>query len=120
STMNPGFMSINGDAFSTTSPILPVIHGGQIMRRSLEELFTEHPHQVGETYAQHFGVASSYSARLFAASCAALVHAFLPFLCVTTASRAIKSMYAAMTRRGATAPLPIARPDGQLRQDYVI
>jgi hypothetical protein len=90
------------------------------MRRSLEDLFTDHPHAVGETYTQHFGVAMSYSGRLFAASCAAFVHAFLPFLCVTTASKAIKQMYANMTSRGATAPLPTRASEGQLRQDYVI
>jgi hypothetical protein len=91
------------------------------MRHQLEDLFTAHPHAVGETYGEHFGVAMSYSARLFRASCAAFVHAFLPFLCVTTASKAIKEMYANMTRRGATTPLPTARASGgQLRQDYVI
>jgi hypothetical protein len=64
----------------------------------------------------------SYSGRLFAASCAAFVHAFVPFLCVTTASRAIKAMYANMTSRGATAPLPSAsRAMSEPRiQDYAI
>jgi hypothetical protein len=89
------------------------------MQNSLKDLFTAHPHAVGESYGEHFGVALSYSARLFAASCAALVHAFLPFLCVTTASRAIKEMYADMTRRGATAPLP-GPSQGRLAQDYAI
>ena len=89
------------------------------MRHSIEDLFTAHPHAVGETYGEHFGVALSYSGRLFRASCAALVHAFLPFLCVTTASAAIKRMYADMTRRGATAPLP-SQSGEYLRQDYVI
>jgi hypothetical protein len=62
------------------------------MVHSLEELFTAHPRAVGESYGEHFGVAMSYSLRLFAAAGAAFVHAFLPFLCVTTASRAIKGM----------------------------
>jgi hypothetical protein len=87
---------------------------------SLEELFTAHPHAVGESYGEHFGVAMSYSLRLFAAAGAALVHAFLPFLCVTTASRAIKGMYADMTRRGATAPLARPAGEGQLLTDYTI
>jgi hypothetical protein len=90
------------------------------MQNSLKDLFTAHPHAVGESYAEHFGVALSYSARLFAASCAALVHAFLPFLCVTTASSAIKAMYADMTRRGATTPLPNRADGRQLSQDYAI
>jgi Family of unknown function (DUF6356) len=93
----------------------------EAMANSLKEMFTDHPHAVGESYGEHFGVAMSYSGRLFAASCAAFVHALLPFLCVTTASSAIKSMYANMTRRGATAPLPSAQPAGErLIQDYAI
>ncbi len=64
----------------------------------------------------------SYAGRLFAASCAAFVHALLPFLFVTTASSAIKAMYANMTRRGATSPLPGASgaTEGRLFQDYAI
>ena len=72
-------------------------------------LFLDHPASVDESYGEHFGVAMSYSGRLFAASCAALVHALLPFLFVTTASTAIKGMYANMTRRGATPPLSAPR-----------
>jgi hypothetical protein len=90
------------------------------MVNPLEELFTAHPRAVGESYGEHFGVATSYSLRLFAAACAALVHAFLPFLFVTTASRAIKGMYADMTRRGATTPIASPRGEGQLLTDYVI
>lgn len=70
--------------------------------------FTHHPQAVGESYGQHFGVALRYSGRLFLAAGAALVHAFLPFLFEKTASNAIKAMYADMTRRGATSPLPAA------------
>ena len=92
------------------------------MPNSLKDLFTDHPHAVGETYGEHFGVAMSYSGRLFAASCAAFMHALLPFLFVTTASRAIKGMYANMTSRGATTPLPSAShalSDPRM-QDYAI
>ena len=89
------------------------------MANPVEELFMAHPRAVGESYGEHFGVALSYSVRLFGAACAAFVHAFLPFLFVTTASRAIKSMYANMTQRGATAP--IASPSqGQHLTDYAI
>lgn len=70
--------------------------------------FTHHPQAVGENYGQHFGVAMRYSGRLFLAAGAAFVHAFLPFLFEKTASNAIKAMYADMTRRGATTPVPAA------------
>jgi hypothetical protein len=92
------------------------------MPNSLKDMFTDHPHAVGESYGEHFTVAMSYSGRLFAASCAAFMHALLPFLFVTTASSAIKGMYANMTRRGATTPLPEAGRPGEARlvQDYAI
>ena len=73
--------------------------------KSLTTLFTDHPTAVGETYLEHFGVASRYAGRLFAAGFCALVHAFLPFAFEKTASNAIKAMYANMTKRGATQPV---------------
>jgi hypothetical protein len=87
---------------------------------SFKDLFTDHPQAVGESYGEHFGVALSYSGRLFAASCAAFLHALLPFLFVTTASSAIKAMYANMTRRGATSQLQTSAQEGRLSQDYAI
>ena len=53
---------------------------------SLKHLFTDHPEAVGEWYFEHMSVALSFAGPLLAAGLAALVHAFLPFLCVTTAS----------------------------------
>jgi hypothetical protein len=89
------------------------------MPNEIKDLFTDHPHAVGETYGEHFGVAMTYAGKLFVASCAAFVHALLPFLFVTTASRSIKSMYANMTNRGATAPLPCTSPASAPRvQDW--
>jgi hypothetical protein len=79
--------------------------------------FTHHPEQLGETYGSHFMHALKYSGRLFAAGGAALTHAFLPFLFEKTASNAVKSMYADMTSRGATAPLeqPTAAPAARMQ-----
>lgn len=89
------------------------------MQTPIKSLFMEHPHAVGETYGEHFGVAMSYAGRLFLAACAAFVHALLPFLFVTTASNAIKGMYANMTKRGATAPIA-QLADARMSQDYAI
>jgi hypothetical protein len=66
---------------------------------SLKTLFTEHPDAVGESYLEHMAVALSFAGPLLAAGLAALVHAFLPFLCVTTASSTVKRLYARMTNR---------------------
>lgn len=66
---------------------------------SLKRLFTEHPDAVGETYFEHMGVALRFAGSLSVAAVAAFLHAFLPFCCVTTASKIIKRLYARMTHR---------------------
>ena len=65
----------------------------------LKSLFTEHPEAVGESYFEHMGVALSFAGPLLAAGMAALVHAVLPFLCVTTASGTVKQLHARMVNR---------------------
>jgi hypothetical protein len=68
--------------------------------------FTEHPASVGETYGEHFAVATYFAGIMIAAGLACLVHAVLPFAFTTTASRAIARLSTRMTsRRGARAPL---------------
>jgi hypothetical protein len=62
-------------------------------------LFTTHPHAVGESYVRHFGVALSYSGRMFAAAFCALVHAVLPFMFEKTASGMLRKMVADMDSR---------------------
>ncbi|MBM6593785.1 DUF6356 family protein [Microvirga pudoricolor] len=77
---------------------------------SLKQLFTEHPESVGESYFDHMRVALSFAGPLALAALAALVHAFLPFLFVTTASATVKRLYARMANRvphhRATGPVP--------------
>jgi Family of unknown function (DUF6356) len=82
--------------------------GSNAMPDTTKNLFTAHPHAVGESYGQHFGVAMRYSGRLFYASFCAFVHAFLPFAYEKTASTMIRGMVADMDRRThqpTTAPL---------------
>ena len=55
-------------------------------------IFTEHPTQVSETYLQHMKKALTFSFKLLGMSCQALLHAFFPFLFVSTVSEKIKSM----------------------------
>jgi hypothetical protein len=59
----------------------------------IERLFTDHPASVDETYIEHLVAASSFSARMFVASLACLVHAILPFMFVKTGSVAIETLY---------------------------
>ena len=60
---------------------------------NLSKLFTEHPASVDETYFGHMAFAAWFASRLFMAGGAALVHAVLPFLCETTASRIVRELY---------------------------
>ena len=102
---------------------------------NLKRLFTEHPDHVGETYVEHMKVALSFAGPLAAGAAAALVHAFLPFLFVTTASGTVKRLYDRMTRRCAAcpsgrlhrpdlfaprAPRPVSARDGLVGWDPVI
>jgi len=49
--------------------------------------FTEHPHDVGETYAQHALFAMRYGAKMTLGGLAAFAHGLFPFLFRTTGSR---------------------------------
>jgi hypothetical protein len=86
---------------------------------ALKQFFTEHPESVGESYLEHMNVALSFAVPLLAAGLAALIHAFLPFLFLTTASRTVKQLHARMTNRH---PQPVAHDarDRMLAWDPVI
>lgn len=55
--------------------------------------FIDHPASVDETYLEHMGFALRFARRLLGAGCAALIHAFIPPLFETTASRQIKALH---------------------------
>ena len=89
----------------------------------LKRLFTEHPDAVGETYGDHMKVALSFAGPLAAAAAAALVHAFLPFLFVSTASATIKRLHARMANRVPKPPIArgqVLAADGLPAWDPVI
>jgi len=54
--------------------------------------FVEHPASVDETYFEHFCFALKFSSRLLGASFAAMIHALIPALFETTASRTVNSI----------------------------
>jgi Family of unknown function (DUF6356) len=70
-------------------------------------LFTAHPSSVGETYPQHCRFALRFGARMALGGLAAMVHALLPFLFVTTASRMLDQLNA--MRGGAVRTIPSGR-----------
>ncbi|HEY8611865.1 hypothetical protein KHP60_12650 [Microvirga sp. 3-52] len=86
---------------------------------ALKRLFTDHPESAGESYFEHMNVALSFAGPLLVAGLAALVHAFLPFLFLTTASRTVKQLHARMLNRH---PHPVSHDarDRMLAWDPVI
>lgn len=70
------------------------------MTARIASIFTRHPESVGETYFSHMAFAGWFASRLFLAGGAALVHAFLPFLFETTASRIIRELHERTHNRG--------------------
>lgn len=72
----------------------------------IARLFTSHPASVDESYFEHMAFAGKFSGKLFLAAFAALIHAVLPFLCETTASRTVRQLYERTHNRGASAASP--------------
>jgi hypothetical protein len=76
------------------------------------ELFTEHPATVGETYGEHFRVATSFATAMLVGGIACLFHAVFPFVCVTTGSRTITRLHDRMVVNRKRPPGPAcARSD---------
>jgi len=72
------------------------------MQTILQRLFLCHPQTVDESYGEHFLFALGFAARLFGAGLAALVHAIIPCLFETTASRMIREMHDRIASRAHT------------------
>ncbi len=62
-------------------------------------LFTNHPATVNETYFGHMKFAFGFAFLLGVAAVAALIHAVIPALCETTASRILQRLHARITAR---------------------
>jgi len=74
----------------------------------LSKLFIEHPREVGETYAEHFGVATSFGMEMVKGGLACLVHALVPGLCKTTGSDTVRRLHVRMVeKRNAKRKCPI-------------
>ncbi|MEO5866948.1 MAG: DUF6356 family protein [Sphingomonas sp.] len=65
-------------------------------------LFLDHPASVGEGYAEHFGVASSFGLKMMAGGARCTLHALLPFVCKTAGSDTVAALHAELvTKRNA-------------------
>jgi hypothetical protein len=70
------------------------------MTARFAQLFTAHPESVGESYFGHMAFAAWFASRLALAAGAALVHALLPFMFKTTASRIVRELSERTHNRG--------------------
>ncbi len=87
------------------------------MPNMLDRLFFQHPHSVDESYLEHFRFALGFGGALLLAGMAATVHALLPFLFETTASRIIKRLHARIVHRGSTPAVSPAQAPSAVLQD---
>ena len=72
--------------------------------------FTKHPRDVGETYGEHFVVASSFGYAMIRGGLACMVHAVLPFLCTSTGSQTVRRLHERMVTNRVRHPAPMAAP----------
>jgi len=63
-----------------------------MMGVSLSRSFVDHPRSVGETYGEHFAMATGFGVRLIAAGLACLVHALVPGWFMRTGSSAVSKL----------------------------
>jgi hypothetical protein len=67
----------------------------------LQELFTHHPHSVGESYLEHQRQALAFGSAMLGAGIACLLHALVPALFTTTGSRTVSRLYDRMVLKRA-------------------
>ena len=83
----------------------------------IDRLFLDHPREVGESYSQHFRVATGFGLRMVAGGLATIVHGFVPALFTRTGSSTIKTLY---TRMRARQPSVMDNPPAFARQEWLI
>ena len=69
------------------------------MSNPIQRLFADHPHSVGESYPEHFGIAARFGLQMIAGGVVCLVHALVPALFERTGSATIKRLYADIVSR---------------------
>lgn len=62
----------------------------------MRKLFLDHPASVGENYAEHFAHAGGFAVLLGLAAIVCLIHALVPCLFESTASRLVTRLHGRM------------------------
>jgi uncharacterized protein YjeT (DUF2065 family) len=65
----------------------------------VEQAFTEHPQEAGETYWQHLWFTLTMSLRLTFAGLVLVIHGLFPFLLTKSASNQVEYLYRVMKTR---------------------
>lgn len=65
----------------------------------MKNIFTDHPHSIGETYFKHALEALFIALRMTYTAIAMVIHAFLPFLFVKTARKTVYYFYERFQKR---------------------
>jgi hypothetical protein len=63
------------------------------MKHLIDRVFHAHPRDINETYCQHFLAATRFGLILIGAGLACLLHALVPCVCLTTASRVVRKLH---------------------------
>lgn len=69
--------------------------------------FTDHPHEIDETYVQHLIFTLFMSLRFARVSIAILIHGIFPFMFIRTASDEVEKIYEIMKSRKPIGPSEI-------------
>ena len=64
----------------------------------MRNLFSEHPHSVGESYLQHMHSASYFGTRMMAAGFCCFVHGIFPFFFTKTGSKTVAHLNEVMIK----------------------
>jgi len=62
----------------------------------IKRAFTEHPASVGESYAQHMGMAFGFGGKMVVAGFACLLHGLFPFAFKSTGRKCIEDLHTRM------------------------
>ena len=85
----------------------------RVMLSTIEEKFTKHPEETGETYFQHFIFTMVMGLRFLFIGVIILIHGIFPFIFVRTASNQVMQVYRIMRTR-----VPKAQKDKMEQEEH--
>ena len=65
----------------------------------IDRLFLSHPRMVGETYREHFGVATGFGAAMIVGGLKAVIHGIFPSLFQTSGSETVERLHELLVKK---------------------